>query len=165
MEAIRGGGSWRGWKAPRRNPELWLALLCLAGCLVGWLERREGGADPLMPLPPLLASKPQSLVVPAEVEKLLHSLLFNQAGGSMQHLLFIRRQLRREAQANLLGNRIGTGLSFRIFTEGFSSFFHQEAPNSLNHPQESEACLTWSSKRQRHPIYEEIHRLACCVFT
>ena len=160
----------------RRNPERWLcpalpgclALLCLAPLPYSallCLERREGGADPLMPLPPLLASKPQSLVVPAEVEKLLHSLLFNQAGGSMQHLLFIRRQLRREAQANLLGNRIGTGLSFRIFTEGFSSFFHQEAPNSLNHPQESEACLTWSSKRQRHPIYEEIHRLACCVFT
>ena len=158
----------------RRNPERWLcpalpgclALLCLAPLPYSallCLERREGGADPLMPPSSLRSLKASSSQ--RKLKKLLHSLLLNQAGGSMQHLLFIRRQLRREAQANLLGNRIGTGLSFRIFTEGFSSFFHQEAPNSLNHPQESEACLTWSSKRQRHPIYEEIHRLACCVFT
>ena len=63
----------------RRNPERWLcpalpgclALLCLAPLPYSallYIERREGGADPLMP-----PSSLQSLVGIAEVEKLLQS--------------------------------------------------------------------------------------------
>ena len=89
-----------------------LALPCSAW-LPAWLERREGGRTRSIDASSLLASKPQSFVVLAEVEKIVarsFCTAFNPAVEN-QCTIFYSYTEAVMPGVNLLGNRIGTGLS------------------------------------------------------